>query len=302
MKLLVIAEPQSRVSQVRGGPALVHHSPALLPHPAPTKVLGAAVAAAFVLGTRLCHVGALHRPVGLRHRSACHSCGAVLTTPTISDWTAPSSWEYKGLLLRRRLKDTLRSSEIQGYVDKLAASEVLGPNQILVQPILLDETSGDLSLGGAVGKMLEVLKPPEDLAEVLRQDAEALAKICSRVLEGTKSLELIVEIMGEKSCARWHQDYYVARSIVSYNCAATEFVEDGAVDFWQLQNFGANGAVVKDESRIHTAEVGDLLFIKGRYFPHPVNSLVHRSPERRYHPDGRVMNRLCLKVDVPGGD
>ena len=28
--------------------------------------------------------------------------------------------------------------------------------------------------------------------------------------------------------------------------------------------------------------------------------LVHRSPEKRYHANGRVVNRLVLKVDVGG--
>ena len=47
-------------------------------------------------------------------------------------------------------------------------------------------------------------------------------------------------------------------------------------------------------------EVGDIFFMKGRTWPGGGRGLIHKSPEPRYHPDGRVVNRLVLKVDVPG--
>ena len=45
---------------------------------------------------------------------------------------------------------------------------------------------------------------------------------------------------------------------------------------------------------------GDMLFMKGRRFPGAgAGALVHKSPEKRYHPDGRVIHRLLLKIDLP---
>ena len=42
-----------------------------------------------------------------------------------------------------------------------------------------------------------------------------------------------------------------------------------------------------------------MIFIKGTKFPGVSGSgLVHRSPDKRFHEDGRIVNRLVLKVDV----
>ena len=48
--------------------------------------------------------------------------------------------------------------------------------------------------------------------------------------------------------------------------------------------------------------VGDLLLIKGTQFAGAYGGaygLVHKSPEKWYHADGRIVNRLLLKLDVP---
>ena len=42
-----------------------------------------------------------------------------------------------------------------------------------------------------------------------------------------------------------------------------------------------------------------MLFIKGTLFPWGSNGLVHKAPEKRYHSNGNIINRLVLKIDVP---
>ena len=58
--------------------------------------------------------------------------------------------------------------------------------------------------------------------------------------------------------------------------------------------------IIHDAGEICAAEVGDVLFMKGLRYPGAgAKGLTHKSPEKRYHADGRVVNRLVLKVDVP---
>merc|ERR1712117_174528 len=120
--------------------------------------------------------------------------------------------------------------------------------------------------------------------------------------------ELMVKLvfMRENICARWHKDNYVARTIVSSNCSATEYVHDDFVDFDVFDNVDREKAaicsgpkrIVKDTRAICSAGVGSILFIKGKLFPSPVNGLVHKAPAKLYRQDGTVATRLLLKVDV----
>ena len=61
---------------------------------------------------------------------------------------------------------------------------------------------------------------------------------------------------------------------------------------------GNNLCVVKDQKKIFHADVGDFMFIKGTMFPYGSKGLVHKAPEKVYHSDGRIVNRLVLKIDV----
>ncbi|CAE7172371.1 unnamed protein product, partial [Symbiodinium necroappetens] len=112
-------------------------------------------------------------------------------------------------------------------------------------------------------------------------------------------LVLKLELIGEKSCKRWHRDFWCARAIVTYNTAGTLYTGDENVNFWELEHKGTNERIIRDNSEIHSAGVGNILFIKGMKYPDPVKGLIHRSPEAQYHDSGLVRNRLVLKVDVP---
>merc|ERR1712107_858794 len=115
----------------------------------------------------------------------------------------------------------------------------------------------------------------------------------------TETIVIKLDIMGENCCARWHQDSYTGRAIVSYNCIGTEYAPDANVDFWELENCGNNKCIIKDPSNTFFAGIGDFLFMKGKTFPSIDGGLVHRSPDIQYHADGKVKNRLLLKVDLP---
>ena len=82
----------------------------------------------------------------------------------------------------------------------------------------------------------------------------------------------------------------------------TEYTSDANVDFWQLRHGGDNQSIIRDADKVSAVEVGDILFMKGKLFPTAPNGLVHKAPEKRYHDDGSVINRLLLKVDVMPSD
>ena len=91
----------------------------------------------------------------------------------------------------------------------------------------------------------------------------------------------------------------LAGGIVSYTgSVGTEYTSDANVDFWQLRHGGDNQSIIRDADKVSAVEVGDILFMKGKLFPTAPNGLVHKAPEKRYHDDGSVINRLLLKVDV----
>ena len=76
------------------------------------------------------------------------------------------------------------------------------------------------------------------------------------------------------------------------------YSHDENVDFSQLHDGGKNERIIRDAEAVEAVGVGDILFIKGVEFPRGPAGLVHKSPQKRYHADGRVVNRLLLKVDV----
>ena len=79
----------------------------------------------------------------------------------------------------------------------------------------------------------------------------------------------------------------------------TEYTSHANVDFWELNNCGNNACIIKQPDQVFAVDVGDMLFIKGTLFPWGSNGLVHKAPEKRYHSNGNIINRLVLKIDVP---
>jgi len=151
----------------------------------------------------------------------------------------------------------------------------------------------------AAARLVLPLSLPDDLSDHIINDAAAIGEQLTQQLGHVAMLQVKVELFGTGVCSRWHMDNYIGRAIVSYNCSGTMYIEDQHVDFWELENCGHNECVVKDKSHSRSVDVGDILFMKGKTYPGEINGLVHKAPELQFHSDGGVMNRLCLKVDVP---
>lgn len=199
--------------------------------------------------------------------------------------------------------------DIQSHVDDIAQSGAFG-HQETVDVELNAFGGSEQQLADELGEQSRQIVDfatrvglPKNVGRLIEEDYMRLGMVMGRMLPAA-NLVIRLEIMGENCCKRWHQDHYLARAIVSYNCCGTEYADHDNVDFWELKHCGNNKCIIKDPSQILSANVGDVLFMKGAAFPckkglgSRAKGLVHRSPDPRYHADGNVMNRLLLKVDA----
>merc|ERR1712194_305404 len=122
-------------------------------------------------------------------------------------------------------------------------------------------------------------------------DFKQLGTVLMKAVPTFKRVSLTLNIVGKNSCSRWHRDHAVGRAIVTYNSCGTQYVDHQG----DLRSELAQESV--DQSKVVSANVGDILFMKGTKFPATPNGLVHRSPPILWHEDGTVVNRLLLKVD-----
>lgn len=219
-------------------------------------------------------------------------------TNSVSEWLGKDSFNYKGLLFPRPLTQT-SSQQIQQFADQLAESGRLGRELGVERAVSL--VNGD-ALTDGIAQIMSTVAPPIELSKMLDRDARVLVGIYQAMFPDLQEVSIKVELLGENCCSRFHQDTYVCRSIVSYNLAATEYIEDVGVDFWELENCGKNDCIVKDPSMVRQVHIGDMMLMKGTLFPWGAKGLVHRSPAITYSDTGRALHRLVLKVDIPKVD
>ena len=143
---------------------------------------------------------------------------------------------------------------------------------------------------------------PPPLAAQLVADALLMGRAWHAICPAADAFDLKLEIFGENTCSRWHQDHFVGRAICTYTGhSGTAYTRDANVDFWELVHCGSNECVIRDPNLVETVGVGDLLLIKGTQFAGAyggANALVHKSPEKRYDASGKIEHRLVLKLDV----
>eukprot|EP00928_Gymnodinium_smaydae_P015141 TRINITY_DN15548_c0_g1_i1.p1 TRINITY_DN15548_c0_g1~~TRINITY_DN15548_c0_g1_i1.p1 ORF type:complete len:305 (-),score=50.43 TRINITY_DN15548_c0_g1_i1:423-1289(-) len=219
--------------------------------------------------------------------------GNIFSSSSLDFWSCDETDGFQGLLVPRRIDP----GRFQEHVDKIAAGCDNGSADIQVavdMQVPAEEFSAKILSAASV--MSEGLMAP--LANMVRQDVEAMTRSMAQLVPRAKQLVLKREFFALNNCGRWHQDWYVARLLTSYNCSGTEYTDDANVDFWELTNCGNNDCIIKDKSRVRCVNVGDLFLMKGTLFPSTANGLVHKSPEPSFHSDGRPMVRLLLKCDV----
>mmetsp|Transcript_4705 Transcript_4705/g.9017 ORF Transcript_4705/g.9017 Transcript_4705/m.9017 type:complete len:297 (+) Transcript_4705:190-1080(+) len=155
--------------------------------------------------------------------------------------------------------------------------------------------------------------PPGPFRDVVQRDAEDLAISFMKVCPSAPHLTLQLEIIGENSCCRWHQDFYAGRMILTYTGPSTWMVDDADVDYdalfdpdlVEMSNEVSCPLVVPDFDRIHKPSGNTVMLIKGNLWPgidRAKNEMgvVHKSPNvKRLGKEGRLAcKRLVLKVDL----
>jgi len=224
----------------------------------------------------------------------------ALICKDLNDWLLPEGRAYQGLLIQRP-QDAV---EFQQHVDNLAESEAFRTDMSVEEHIQFPQGVSKQCLAVDLPEKARRLAElavqhglPEELGKKIQDDFQQIGMVLAELAPAARKMCLKLDIMGEASCSRWHRDHYVGRAIVTYNSCGTQYVANQNVNFNHL-DCGACDDLIRDESQIFNAGVGDILFMKGTDFPCTPNGLVHRSPPRRLHETGQDMNRLLLKVDL----
>ena len=226
---------------------------------------------------------------------------AVYVSTDLKGWLNKEASNYKGLVVPRPFRG--KYNQFIGCVDE--ALDRLSNKYELAATINVPDDESQLSkqLINAIDDLLTKAQLPESLCEQVRSDTSHLGCTVASLCPSSKSLAVKLEIFGENTCSRWHVDHYIGRGIVTYTGnIGTEFTRDSNVDFWELKHCGKNEHVIKDKKLVKNVAVGDILFMKGAKFTPGVDGLVHKSPEKQYHENGKIFNRLMLKIDALSPD
>jgi hypothetical protein len=226
--------------------------------------------------------------------------GTVFLCSYVEDWLQEESKRYRCLHVPRPLA---WDAEQQEVVDLLALSRAFGRE---------DQIREDVRVFASEQRFLQELSAkarrlvqramgvglPGALGQRIQLDAEEVGAVMKKLFPISKEVLLKLELVSESSCSRWHQDNYTCRAIITYVGNGTEYTDHSNVNFWELNNCGNNDHILSDKSQVYSSDAGDVLLIKGKKFPNTVRGVVHKSPEKRYHENGAIMTRLCLKLDV----
>lgn len=224
----------------------------------------------------------------------------TMTCGSMEDWLTPESSSFRCL----RVPRTLRwDHDLQPIVDACSGAfqGEDGIEQVVrvsgkTEEQVATEFSNAAWYLAAEGRRAGL---PGVICQQIERDAAEMASMVIRMVPTTPKVVMKLECFGESTCARWHQDNYTGRAIVTYNGKGTVYARHSNVDFWELENCGKSACILHDNSQVYSASAGDLLFMKGKIFPDKVVGLVHKSPEKKYHANGVVKHRLLLKVDLP---
>eukprot|EP00961_Rhodomonas_salina_P211272 2853083-Rhodomonas_salina.1 len=160
-------------------------------------------------------------PTAMRHISTPNGARSVKRCTELADWSAAAAAQTSGLLVPRRLRAlamlaNVRIQDVQTCVER-AASGVDARDGLLACariPIGLRALVQDEEVTMLQEMLLIKLQQPE-IVQLLMDDMKALCAAMKEIAAGKcNGLEVKIELIGENSCRRWHQDFFVGRSIV----------------------------------------------------------------------------------------
>eukprot|EP00933_Yihiella_yeosuensis_P031650 TRINITY_DN2521_c0_g1_i5.p1 TRINITY_DN2521_c0_g1~~TRINITY_DN2521_c0_g1_i5.p1 ORF type:complete len:317 (-),score=37.42 TRINITY_DN2521_c0_g1_i5:679-1569(-) len=241
---------------------------------------------------------------GSKHDSKDSSEKALYVTNSLEGWLNNENVNYEGMLLKR----SPTWGDHQEWIDRVSAGGVVfgGEQTIQTRDDVWNGRREDLipRLQEAGKELLQIAQErggafPEALGAQIMKDIVDIGTVVGALTSEFPSMQVKLEVQGHNVCERWHQDHYVSRAIVTYTgMGGTMYTDISNVDMWELENCGKNECVIHDKSKICSANVGDILFMKGKKYPKGKQGLVHKSAEKSYHSDGSIVNRLTLKIDT----
>ncbi len=157
-------------------------------------------------------------------------------------------------------------------------------------------------------KGINAVVSTESLIEVVTEHLSSLAvhshgkeKFMQDVVElvqsfflvtGANELRLILKIIADDACRKFHTDAYYLRLLCTYIGSGTEWIKDQHVNRNKLLG-GTNEEIIKDTSRIQTMQSFEVAVLKGEPSYHPnCKGIVHRSPLIAHQSEKRLLLRL----------
>lgn len=188
-----------------------------------------------------------------------------------ADWTADAAASNSGFLIPRPLRsfDTLANvDDVQQCVEQAASRTDAQEGLLLCARIPFDDPEesralshqNEVAMQSLETMLIDHLQQPE-LVQIIMDDMKSLCMVMKGFAAGQcNGLEIKFEMIGANSCRRWHHDHFFGRSIVTYSgMHGTTFCDDPATSLEEIMKSDASASV-------QTAEVGDILFIKGAKF------------------------------------
>jgi hypothetical protein len=219
---------------------------------------------------------------------------------SVHDWLLEEGKGYSSLHVRR----PQTWDWAQEQVDIMARKGAFGEDEALMETVHVHDLDHQQFSAELCTKACCLTQRAVDaglpalLGQQIRADLEEVGMVMAQLLPDAEHVILKVELVGLSSCKRWHQDKYTSRAIITYVGRGTDYTGHSNVDFYQLENRGKNETILHDQSEVFSTSAGDIFLIKGKLFPSAVSSLVHKSPGNRYHANGEIMHRVCVKLDV----
>lgn len=170
--------------------------------------------------------------------------------------------------------------DILRYADLLFEHNFSGINRLVTQPTLTEVVENELDKIGinTDGKIK------------LRDDIINLSQHFFRVTNAT-NLRLILKVVANDGCAKFHTDAYALRLLCTYSGRATEWIADEFVNRKKLIT-GTNEDIIKDLSKVQTMQPFEVAILKGETQQTGTKGIVHRSPSLIQGIEKRLLLRL----------
>ena len=162
-------------------------------------------------------------------------------------------------------------------------------NSLLTQDIEI-RSSGDV--GTILHALTEAIDP--NTFRLILQDVKDLLHLFKKVTDAP-SFRLLLATINSNMCRRFHTDGIDLRMLCTYSGQGTLWLSEDNINRNALSTRGDNDCIVLDENRIHQAETGSVLILKGSIYPQKgTKAIVHRSPTIEESGE----KRLLLRIDT----